>query len=702
MKDSLKEKKTKDKQKNKSNFLSSEDEKLLKEQVDAVDRWYTYSNDHLQRARDLLTFLYVDQWDIDVRKAREAVGKPCMQFNKLVAINRSILGEQRENSPQFAVRGVGKNIQQEKVDVVDGLLRQISYSSDSDIVFQVAFKQMLECGWGAARICTRYESPESFNQEEYLEPIDDIQTAFWDETAKSIDKSDGDGCGVYTTISKEHFKRIYPHIEHPLSADSSGGYFFNWYTTDTVTMCERYYKEYYTKEVVQFSDDNIVEKSEANEILEKQRVFLESNQEWEYLGFKPLEIVNEKTVQDYKIKYIKFIKDCILEKKDYAGKILPIPYFMGDYVVIDGERIPLPFISDAIDNQKLANYLGSELAYAVLIARKETVIGTPDNFKGYEDDWRNRDQVQAFLRANPGRGGEMPQFITPPAFNRDLVELFNNNNMDLKQNVGYMDEAMGNATNADSGLAISRRQQASKKPVNVYNDNLARGIRQCGKVILDLMPHIYDSERTINILGKDGSSKSVDINKKNGYSFSEDGEIENRIENNMAEGDYDLQVQVDGSYDAQMEQAMNMLLKLASVDPRVASMIPDLLAENSGLKNTQKLVARLKTLLPPEILAEEEGKPMPEPQQPPPNPMIEIEKGKIQLGFAENETKKQQQILDEQKLMLEAEMAGLEREATFAKAEAEVTKSHTDKDIALINHGSKMVEHHAKSLQHNR
>jgi hypothetical protein len=682
--------------------MSEEDQKLLKESVDAVDKWYTYSNEHLQRARDFLTFLYVEQWDIPVKQARKAAGKPCMQFNKLTTAIRSNLGEARENSPDLTVRGVGKNVTQDQVDIRDGLVRQISYKSDSDIIYQIALKNMMECGWGAVRNNNRYVSPDSFEQEIYQEAIEDIQTVFWDPTSRMLDKSDGDGCGVYTTFSKERFDKEWPGIPNPQSVDFSYNYFFNWYTNDTITICERYYKEYYTKTKVQLSDGNVLDKEEAEEILKKQEELLLSDPNIiSMMGYEPLSIVNEKSVKDYKIKYVKFIKDRILEKKDDTPfDILPIPYFVGDYVIIDGERIPIPYVQDGIDNQKLANLLGSELAYAVIRSRKETAIGTPSNFKGFEDEWRNSDNVKGFLRANPDRETKMmPQFVTPPVFNRDILDLFNNNNQDLKDNLGWFDEAMGQATNAVSGLAISRRQQASKKPVNVYMDNLARGIRQCGKIILDMIPRIYDTERTITVIRKDKSNKSVDINKRNGYAMDEDGEIQDRIENNMSDGEYDIQVQVQGSYDAQLAQALDMLTRLAQADPRIGSLIPDLLAENSGLKNTQQLVNRLKTLLPPEILAEEEGKPLPPPQTPPPYPQIELEREKIQLGYKEDETKNKQLAIDEQKLMLEAELANVDKEVTFTKAMAEIRKSSDSKDIALINHTTKMNDNHQKTLQ---
>lgn len=678
----------------------SNDEKLLKECVDGTDEWYTYSNEHIQRARNFLSFLYVDQWDMTIRQARESVSRPCMQFNKVTPIIRSILGEQRENSPALTVRGMGKDIKQEYVDLRDGLMRQIHYESDADIVYQIASKHALECGWGAVRVCTRYENEDSFNQCIYLEPIVDFQTAFWDPVAQLPDKSDGDYCGVYTTFSKKHFERIYPDVKNPQSVDPSGdSYYFRWSTVETITMCERYYKDYFTKNIVELSDGNVVDKKDAEEIMQKQEKFLMDNPDAEMMGFQPLEIVNERETQDYKIKYVKFIKNKILEKKDWPCRILPIVYFEGDSVVIDGERIPIPYIQDAIDNQKMINYLGSELAYAVLRSRKETVIGTAKNFEGYEHVWRNPDQVQGAMKYNFDKDAGKPEFIKPPVFSGELIELYQNSSMDLQQNLGWFEEAKGNETNAVSGKAINMRQIASKKPVNVYQDNITRGIKQCGKIILDLIPHIYDSNRTVMVRGQDNNMKSVEINKPHGFKMGESGDIEPHVMNDMSFGKYDIEVRVDGSYDAQMAGAMDMLIRLAQINPAISNLIPDLMAEVSGLENTQKLVNRLKTLLPPQILAEEEGKPRPPPQSPQPDPAIEVQHEKNQVAMAQNETRQKQLVLDEQKLMMQEHLAGMEQEGSFAKAAAEIHKANIDKDISIINHGTKLAEHHKPEKQ---
>lgn len=671
------------------------DDILLRDLVGKTDDFYKDYNDHIERARNYLTFLYVDQWDPGDRRDRETGGKPTMTFNKLTSIVRSALGENRENSPAATVRGVGKKTTQKQVDLVDGLVRQIAYDSDADIVYQIALKAQMECGWGGARVIQKYKGDREFKKCLEVIAIEDFQSAFWDPLAQKSNKSDGDYCGVYTISSLATFKKKHPEIKNPESVIPEGiNYYLPWNSRDSIIECEIYYKEYRKEAIVELSDGEVFEKKEAQEVIEKHEAMMRSMPHADLLGIEPLTIVNERDSTPYTIKHVKFIRNKILDKTDYPGKLLPIVYFEGDSTVIDGSRIPVPYVQDAIDAQKLENYVGSELAYAMLRARKETIIGSTENFAGFEELYENPDQVQGMLPYNVDSKGNKPEFITPPVFNPAYQSIFQYLTQEIYNILGWGEEARGMQSNAMSGTAIAQRKSASKKPVNVYTDNNARGIKSINMIILDMLPHTYDTEQTVMVMRQDGQSKAMDINKQAGLKMGENGELEDNIENDLSTGDYSIEVRVDGSYDEQQIAAMNCFIQLSKTNPAIANLIPDLMAEVSGLENTQKLVERLKTLLPPDILAKEEGKPMPPPQ---PNPQAElqkqqmmIEQQKLQLQTKDQQLKEKQMMLDEQKLMQEAQIAGLDHTVSLVKADAEIKNAATKRDIAVLDHANKI------------
>jgi hypothetical protein len=663
--------------------------------VSDVEAFYTYFNEHIFRARNFLTFLYVDQWEPQIRNERNAIAKPTLQFNKLVSIIRGILGEQRNNTPALAVRDISTHltVPQSMIDTLTDLIREIFYYSDADVVFQVAFKQMLECGWGTCRVITKYAGPDTFDQIICLEPIVDFQVAYWDPVAQEPDKSDGDFCGLYTIVSKTHFKRMHPDVPNPESLMGYNmTYYLPWNNDEAVVVCEMYRKEYFKKKIVKLSNGMTLDEKEAKEFLALQDEAMTGDDMLSMIGMEKVEIEDERTVDDFKIKHYKFVQNKILDETNWPGKILPIPYGDGDSTIIDGRKIPLPYIQDAIDVQKMINYVASEVAYAILRSRKETIMATPSNVRGFEDVYRNPEQVQGALMYNPDeQTKEPPKFMNPPVMSPEIMQVHNEIVQDLQQILGRYEESRGQQSNAISGVAIAKRKAAGNNAVNVYQDNLKRLMKSVGRIMLDLIPHIYDShDRNVIVRSSDNKTRQVTLNKRKGYIFrSADGEPEPILENDVSKGKYDIDVRVDGTFDEQKQAALDFFLGISQANPQVFNLIADLLAETSGLENAQKLMERFKTLVPPQILAQEEGKPMPPPPPPPPPPPeVILQTQKNQLLMQANANKAKQMALDEQKMMIEQQNNGMSHQVSLAKAAAEVAKAHVDKDIALLNHGT--------------
>jgi hypothetical protein len=658
--------------------------------VRKVESWYSYFSEHILRARNFQTFMYVDQWDADIRANREDASKPVLQANKLTSIMRAIVGSQRKNTPALDVRDITTDFQvpQQTIDILTDYIREIFYSSDADIVFQIAFRQLVECGWGAVRVITEYENANSFQQRIKIEPIVDFQAAFWDPTAQEADKSDGDFCGVHQVLSKDKFNRLYPNAKDTESVAGGADYYVPWTKDEAIVIAEIYVKEYFTKTIALLSNGQTMNKQDADELIEQQKIQFEAQPELQIFGLAPpLEIKDTRTVRDYKIMHYKFTHNEILEQTSWPGKLLPIPYGEGDSTIIQGRRMPLPFMQDTIDTQKFHNYIISEIAYAILLARKEKAMAPEECVEGYPE-WRDPDNTKGVLRYKLGRNGEKPEFINPMPFSPELINLAQYTDQSVQQITGRYEEARGEESNALSGLAIAKRQEASNLPVNLYQDNLARMIRQIGKIILDILPKVIDNERNIMVRGADNKSRMVTVNKQSGYQYNAvNDDFDNLIQNDLSKGTYDVQVRVDGSFDQQKAAALEFLIRLSAINPAIANLIPDLIAENSGLENSQKLIERLKTLLPPQIQAQEDGKPLPPPQPPPPpDPRIVAAQLKAQTDMQANQLKQQQLVQERAQMMMNAQLKKLDYQGAITKSMAEIQKSRNAMQQAAIEH----------------
>ncbi|MFS7092784.1 portal protein, partial [Pseudomonas aeruginosa] len=65
-----------------------------------------------------------------------------------------------------------------------------------------------------------------------------------------------------------------------------------------------------------------------------------------------------------------------------------------------------------------------------------------------------------------------------------------------------------------SGRMVAERQKQSVMSNFHFYDNLCRSVRHTGKILLDLVPHYYDTQRVIRIIGEDGVPTSTTINEK--------------------------------------------------------------------------------------------------------------------------------------------------------------------------------------------
>jgi hypothetical protein len=87
---------------------------------------------------------------------------------------------------------------------------------------------------------------------------------------------------------------------------------------------------------------------------------------------------------------------------------------------------------------------------------------------------------------------------------------------DMKGVIGIYDAGLGNKSNETSGKAIIARQREGDVGTVVYIDNWSRSIRRTGSILIDLIPHVYDTERMIRIMGEDGKVDLKWINKPTG------------------------------------------------------------------------------------------------------------------------------------------------------------------------------------------
>ena len=147
---------------------------------------------------------------------------------------------------------------------------------------------------------------------------------------------------------------------------------------------------------------------------------------------------------------------------------------------------------------------------------------------------------------------------------------------DLRAVIGIYDAGLGRPSNETSGKAILARQREGDVGSYLYIDNFARAVRQTGNIINDLIPHVYDTERTIRIMGEDGKIDVMAINKAQGIDPASGDTV---FAHDITAGSYDVVATMGPSYTTRREEAKDGMTSFIQAAPQTAPLVLDLIAK---------------------------------------------------------------------------------------------------------------------------
>ena len=665
---------------------------VLKKAREDLVLWDGYFGENVVRGKDDMNFVLRDQWSAVERSEFSRLFKPAMSFNKLYDTCKKVLGEQRKNKPDLIVRSLTGKSKQEQIDLRADLVRTISYQSQNDLVYQTAFRQALMMGYGAFEICLDYESPRSFNKIIRYELIPDVTRTSFDPTAMKPHKGDGNFCARQYVYTKEEFYATYPHVMNPVSySDPRSLLDFQWETRDTIVVCKYSRKEWYPIKLLLLSDGQAVTEDEWDDMqedIERRKSLAAGSKVVGDMILKGIpEIVGERMSKDYKIRQYILTQNQIIEFTKWPSKYLPLIFCDGDSNFINGQQYTRSFIHEAKDAQKFINYVGSEVAAEIKNRRREQWIGTPDNILGNEQMWRNPELQAGILIAKPDpKTGAMPQKMQPWELSQTLLAQYQRGCQDIREILGFSENEALQGRDI-SGKARRERKMEGSMSAYVWFDNLNQALEQGGRVVLDLLPEIAgENERHMVISKADGNTDSIVLNKIVGE--SESGEI--LRENSLDNGDYDIEIDTGPSFAVQKDIALEFMQQTLAANPTVFPLIADLWAKNLDVQFMPQIAERFKTLVPPQILAKEEGKELP-PQ--PPSPQEQMAQQQMQAQQQQMMMNEQKMHLEEQALMERAEELKIRKEKHMLDQAEMILKAHEMKSKMGVEQQKIKVEH---------
>ena len=584
------------------------------------------------------------QWDDDMITSRKADGKPYITVNKIRQHNRQIINESRQNKPRIVIKPVDDNADIETAEVLNGIIRHIESNSSADTAYDIASEFAIDAGLGYWRIITNWESDEGFNQEIFIKAIKNPMTVYLEE-GDEFDGSDSTYAFVYDDMKKDIFKSKYP------KANASGEIWGNdlangWKSEETIRVCE------YIK---MDESDRTITDEQTGKI---------------------------RKVIDKKITWYLLAGDEVLETKEWLGKYIPIVRIVGDEKVIDGETWRTSHTRQMKDAQRMYNYNLSSNTEFVALQGKTPWDGPAEAFEGYTEFWESANtDNHAYLPWNhvseDGTPIPRPQRTQPPTSGQAYLEGMKVASDDMQSASGQYDGVMGKNVNEQSGVALGRVQQKGENATFHFTDNKARALKYTGKILLDLIPKIYDTARVARILGEDSTDKKVhlDPNQPQSYVKKQDpmtGEIKEIY--NVGLGRYDVIVDVGADYGTRRQEAFTILSQIAQQNPQLMQIAGDIIIKASDCPMADQVADRIKKTLPPNLQDAPEG------QAPiPPEIQQHLQQAEQQMQQAHAQIQQLDQVI--QKMTAEVES----KDAEKMKVQIDAQKAQVDAQTAQSN-----------------
>lgn len=609
-----------------------------------------------------------EQWPEAVKQQRELEGRPCLTINKLQPLIRQVVNDSRQNRPSIKVHPADSKADPETAEVMSGLIRNIEQSSDADIAYDTAIDSAVTSGFGYWRINLDYAmgaisedelssvGVAAFEQDIRVRRIANPFTVFGDPYSQQADSSDWNQAHIVETLTRDQFKAKYPGAqETDFDSKQWTDCGAPWKDGETVQIAEFWKREQQVKQAVavQLGDENSSEPVVMYvEEFEKQRALIEAA--GGYLIGRP------RTVKCYKVRQHIVSGAEVLETVDWAGSYIPIVPVYGDEVNVEGKRYFRSLIRDAKDAQRMFNYWRTTGTELVALAPRAPYIGKKGAFNTDAAKWATANtSSHPYMEYDGAEAPQRQPFTGVPA---GMLQEALNAADDIKAITGIYDASLGARSNETSGKAIMARQREGDISTFHFIDNLTRAIRHTGRIMIDLIPKVYSTERIIRILGEDGTPEAIKINAdKPEMEGADDAKEVMRI-HDLRTGRYDLTVTSGPSFTTRREEAATQMIELIRSYPDAAPIIGDLLAKNLDWPGADEIAKRLEKMLPPEA-RDTEGQLPPEVQQ----QLQEMGQAIQELGQRLHEAEAKREI-ETRKLDIEEYKAETERMTAVAPA----------------------------------
>lgn len=577
------------------------------------------------------------QWPEGIARDRGSDMRPCLTVNKTRQHNLQIVNDQRQHPTAIAIRPTGNNATYEAARVLEGVCRHIEVQSNAQNAYSNAAYCQVTGGIGYWRVVTDYASDESFEQEVFIRRIPDPLSVFLDPDIQEADGSDARFAFVFRDMPRDEFDESYGRKADdvrdnvaPLGTDGNNQTSVaEAQAEDTVRVMEYFRMVMQPDRLHELDNGMVVRESEVRNANKnaglKQSLGMGDDDELDLVDQLQRSSTRSRPVETPVIEWYLIADQRVLDRSIWPGKYIPIVRVIGEETVIDGVLDRKGHTRCLIDPQRIYNYWTSSAVESVALQTKTPYLVAIEAIAGFEEDWENANvDNKAYLPYNSmredGQNIDTPQRVPPPVMSSAYIDGMRIAAQEMMMVSGQYEANMGQKSNEVSGKAVDARERQGDNATYHFIDRMAEAIRFTGRILVDLIPKVYDTQRIVAILEPDGTQKMVQIDPTHPQShtqlipdadpYAEDYDPTAIVAiMNPAVGRYEVEADVGPEYATRRQETFNAITQILQYNESLMPVIGDLLFKAADFPLADEIAKRLHNMVPPQALGQDQPDP---------------------------------------------------------------------------------------------
>ncbi len=482
-------------------------------------------------------------WDATFKRLPK--GRPAIVQNEMPQYIHQVTNDIRQNTPSIKVLPEG-DADQPTADAYTGIIRGIEYKSSADIARDNAAEYAVKCSIGFTSIDHDYIDDETDDQELQVKLEPDPLSILIDPASIEMDGSDANGGIKLIPINEADFK-----------------------------------KKYKGKKFTSFTDPT---NKDAKGSIVLGKIFIR-----ETSGR------HNKTITIH--EYL-FSGEDRLDYTTFPGDFIPIIPYYGEVTWIDGKRKIGSLIRQAREPQRRLNHMVSKESQVLAMAPIAPVMAEEGTLVNDSGQWQRPGEEMVLYYKKTGLKGQpadMPTRLQPPPPSTAFIEAIQSCKDAIKESMGIYNAGLGKREGDASGKALEALQHEGDTATFHFPDNVRRSVAQEGRILVSAIPVIVDTPRIMMAVNEEQDTQMIGVN-------GAPQQPKQAQPVDLKKGRFHVRVDTGVGYRTKRKEAGKLFGDLIQTNPDLIKIIGDLWAKNLDVAGAEALGARLRKVIPPQLL----------------------------------------------------------------------------------------------------